>query len=139
MAEHPLAKVDPAPIHGLPSPTFLLSIDYSTGAGGFSGPATDVIVPSVGQLEPISYASSDGNKAGTVSMASTLHAGWQIVPARGGGPEVIETVDCEPDGKKQDRQTYRSIRFVDGQWRASARQKGECGEIEVMPPRSMFP
>ncbi len=136
--DYPLARIEPAPIHGLPVPTVLYSVDMSAGVGGFSGPYTVLLTPTTQALTPMQVVSNGKGKPGPLGLASTLHAQWAIVPARHGGPEEIEDAVCDrttPDG----RLILTTYRFRDGQWHSTERGAGDCGDIEVMPPRSAFP
>ncbi len=138
--ERPLADIKPAPLHGLPSPAFLLAVDRRTGMGVNNGPETQLLVPSEQRLDPVeAVAERGGIGGGPIQLDSTLRAGWQIVPARSGGTEEIVSVSCQAGRGGQPLQTYQTYRFRDGQWVVASRQRGECGEIEVLPPRREFP
>ena len=136
--EYPLAKIEAAPIHGLPTPAVLFTVDMSVGWGGFHGPATWLLTPATTQLTPLQFVPEGKGKGGEIGLAATLHALWQIVPARRGGPEEIESVYC-PGGDEVQVLTLWTYRFHDGQWHRAERRGGECGDLEVMPPRSAFP
>ncbi len=138
--ERPLADIKPAPLHGLPSPAFLFTVDYSSGMGGFSGPATQLLVPSERGLDPVTaVAERGGVGGGPIQLASTLHTLWQIVPARSGGTEEIESTFCQPGSGEQTLRTYQTYRFQDGRWVVSSRQHNECGPLDLFPPRREFP
>ena len=138
--ERPLADIKPAPLHGLPSPAFLLDVDYRTGMGVNNGPETRLLVPSERRLDPVeAVAERGGIGGGPIYLDITLRAGWQIVPARSGGTEEIVSISCQGSRGGQPLQTYQTYRFRDGQWVVASRQRGECGEIEVLPPRREFP
>jgi hypothetical protein len=134
----PLAEIKPAPLRGMPAPTFFLTVDYSTGAGGFSGPATTILVPSAAKLEPLHYLSDYERKSVEINLVETLHAGWKVVPARNGADE-IEVVGCRGHGGSQPVSVYETLRLQGGQWVGRSRQQTECGEIEVFPDRKNFP
>ena len=136
--DYPLARVEPAPIHGLPVPTFFYTVDMSAGFGGFSGPATVLLTPTTRGLTPVQVVPDRGGKPDTLGFMSTLHAQSAIVPARRSGPEEIEVAVCDrttPNG----RLTLYTSRFLNGQWHRAERNGGACDDVEVMPPRSAFP
>ena len=136
--EHPLAKVQVAPIHGLPAPAVVFTVDESVGMGGFNGPSTTLLSPATRQLAPVQSVSEANGKASDIQLASTMHTGWRIVPARHGGPEEIESAYC-PGGTEQQVLSLETYRFHDGQWHREERQGGTCEDLEKMPPRSAFP
>ena len=135
--DYPLARIEPAPLHGLPVPTVLFTVDMSAGFGGFSGPATVLLTPTTQGLAPVQFVPERGGKPETLGLARTLHSGWSIVPACHGGTEELEEADCPGGGGAH--LTLGTYRFHDGQWHLSERQGAECGDVEEMPPRSAFP
>ena len=137
--ERPLATVEPAPLHGLPAPTFLFTVDYSIGMGGYNGPAAQLLVPSERRLDPVEAVTDRGGSAGPIYLGRTMHAGWQIVPSRGGTTEEIEVVYCQVGNNDQRLQMYQTYRFRDGRWTVTSRLHGECSEIEAFPARREFP
>jgi hypothetical protein len=138
-AERPLAKLSVAPIHGLPDLIFDFEVDYSAGMGGFSGPAATLLDPAKTGLAAIPDISDTTGKIGTLEFASSLHALWQIVPARHGGPEEIESAICPGGGDGTQVMTLSSYRFRNGQWHGTDRRGAPCSDLEVMPPRTAFP
>ena len=136
--EYPLAKIEAAPIHGLPTPAFLFTVDMSAGWGGFSGPATWLLTPATTQLAPVPFVPEGKGKVGEIVLASTLHTDWRVVPPRHGGPDEIERAYC-PGGDDGPVLTLETYRFHDGQWHRAERRGGACADIEGMPPRSAFP
>ena len=136
--EYPLARIEAAPIHGLPTPAVVFTVDESAGWGGFSGPATTLLAPATTQLAPVQSVAEENGKSSGIQLASTLHAGWRVVPARHGGPEEIESAYC-PGGNEVQVLTLWTYRFHDGQWHRAERRGGVCADLETMPPRSAFP
>jgi hypothetical protein len=134
----PLAEIKPASLRGMPAPTFFLTVDYSTGAGGFSGPDTMILVPSAAKLEPLHYLSDYERKSVEINLGQTLHAGWKVVRGRSGADE-IEVVGCRGNGGSQSVSVYETLRLQGGQWVGRSRQQPECEEIEVFPDRKNFP
>ena len=136
--EHPLAKVEVAPIHGLPAPAVVFTVDESVGMGGFNGPSTTLLSPTTTQLAPVQSVSEGNGKVSDIQLASTMHTGWRIVPARHGGPEEIESAYC-PGGSEVQMLSLETYRFHDGQWHRAERRGGACEDLETMPSRSAFP
>lgn len=79
-----------------------------------------------------------GGKPESLSFMSTLHSGWQVVPARHGGPEEIEEATCS-SGAGEGRLTLATYRFHDGRWHQVVHDAGACEDVEVRPPSSAFP
>ncbi|MCX7080205.1 MAG: hypothetical protein NTV76_12840, partial [Pseudomonas sp.] len=121
---YPLATVEKAPLNGLPSPAFFLTIDQTAPMGTYSGPATEVLVPGQRQLDPVLYLSETGEKHPLV-MAQTGKAAWQIVaPSSGGATEEIVQVSSASSAENEEFvTTYRTYRFTDGQWTSASRQQ----------------
>ncbi len=137
--EYPLARVEAAPIHGLPTPAVMFTVDESTGFGSFSGPVATLLTPATTQLAPVRFVEEGSGKGGDViGLATTLHVGWRIVPARRGGPEEIQSAYC-PGGGEVQVLTLWTYRFHDGQWHRAERRGAACADLEVMPLRSAFP
>ena len=134
---YPLAEVKPAPIHGLPAPLFEFTDDESAGFGGFSGPATLLLTPSTTALRPVAFVSDSDGTRETLVLASTLHAGWTIVPSRQGGPDEIEAAYCPGGGTSH--LFLLTYRFRDGAWHEARRTGEACGDLEAMPPPDDFP
>lgn len=137
--ERPLATIEPAPLHGLPAPTFLLTVDYSSGVGGFSGPAAQLLVPSERRLNPSEAVTDRGRSSGPIVLSSTLHAAWKVVPSHFGATEEIQVVHCQSAKGDQTSEMYQTYRFRDGRWTVASRQHGECDEIETFPAGREFP
>ena len=136
--DYPLAKVKPAPIHGLPVPMIFYTVDMSAGLGGFSGPAATALTPTTQALAPVHDIPERGGKPEILGFMSTLHHQWAIVPARRGGPEEIEDARC--DRTTSDGRLILIVHhFHDGQWHRAERNAGACDDAEVMPPRSALP
>jgi hypothetical protein len=137
---YPLATVEQAPLNGLPSPTFFLTIDQTAPMGTYSGPATQVLVPAQRQLDPVLYLSETGEKHPLV-MAQTGKAAWQIVAQGNGTTEKIVQVSSASSAENEEFvTTFRSYRFADGQWTSASRQQAGYWDAESdFPAPSAFP
>ncbi|WGS48720.1 hypothetical protein LFL96_13115 [Paraburkholderia sp. D15] len=148
--DYPLARVEPAPLHGLPGPALFLTVDASAPMGSYSGPATEVLMPARQSLDTVRYTGADG-RSGSLILARTGKADWKISPARKGqgAPDEIQQVSSSPnfDSKKANKDSdddfvtrYATFRFVDGKWQLAERQRPGLWENEGdFPKRSLFP
>lgn len=137
--DYPLASLEAAPLHGLPSPAWFLTIDATAPMGSYNGPGTEILVPAQSGLEALSYTSAQGAAAPLV-LSRTGKADWKIVPARAGGTEEIEHVFCEFAGGDNFVTTYRTYRFAGGKWQAASRQlRGLWESDREFPARPDFP
>jgi hypothetical protein len=137
--DYPLATLEPAPLHGLPSPTWFLTDDETAPMGSYSGPATEMLVPSHSGLEPVSYESAQ-DEAAPLVLARTGKADWKVVPPRSGTTEEIEAAFCTPADGGNFVTTYRTYRFVDGKWQAASRQlRGLWESDRQFPAHADFP
>jgi hypothetical protein len=137
--DYPLASLEAAPLHGLPSPAWFLTIDETAPMGSYNGPATEILVPAQGGVEALRYTPAKGEPAPLV-LGRTGKADWKIVPARAGGTEEIELVFCAPGDGSGFVTTYRTYRFIDGKWQATSRQlRGLWESDRQFPARPDFP
>ena len=134
------AIVGPAPLHGLPAPAFLLTVDDSIGMGSYAGRVTTLLVPSQRRLDAVQATAPDGT-AEPMHLGDTLKTLWRVVPPRIGQTEEIELAACRPQGSKPGFvTTYATYRFTDGRWRVASRRTDGITELdEGFPARSMFP
>ncbi|NWA85090.1 MULTISPECIES: hypothetical protein [unclassified Pseudomonas] len=138
---YPLAKVEKAPLKGLPDPVYFLSIDQTAPMGSYSGPATQLLLPAKQQLKPVSYKGADG-KVEPLTLAQTGKAAWQIAtPADGGADELLQVSSfMDGDGDDDFATRFETYRFVDGQWQATSSQKAGYWDAEnEFPARTAFP
>lgn len=137
---YPLAIVEKAPLNGLPAPAFFLTIDMTAPMGSYSGPATEVLVPEQSQLDPVRYVAETGEQRPLV-LAETGKAAWKVVPANNSATESILQVSSAPAPQGEDFvTTYRTYRYVDGQWQVASRQAPGYWENESeFPEPSAFP
>lgn len=145
--DYPLARVEPAPLHGLPGPVLFLTVDATAPMGSYSGPATQILMPARQSLDPVQYTTDDG-KTSALVLAATGKAAWKISPSRKGGADEIQQVRCSPDFDKKDSTgddddfvtRYETYRFFDGKWRLAQRQHSGIWESDQeFPKRNMFP
>ncbi len=138
LLDEPLAKVARARWHGLPAPTYLLTVDHSIGMGSYAGLSTTLLVPGESGLDPVTYAAPDGH-SGILRLGETLKTGWQAVPGRAGGADELEQALCRPDDKGRFTISYETYRTVNGAWQMTSRQEAGYWDNEALPPRSAFP
>jgi hypothetical protein len=137
--DYPLATLESAPLHGLPSPAWFLTIDETAPMGSYSGPATEMLTPAHSGLEPVGYESTQGHATPLV-LARTGNADWKVMPPRSGETEEIEAVFCAPADGGNFVTTYRTYRLVDGKWQAASHQlRGLWESDRQFPARSDFP
>ena len=137
--DYPLATLEPAPLHGLPSPAWFLTIDETAPMGSYSGPATEMLTPAHSGLEPVGYESTQGHATPLV-LARTGNADWKVMPPRSGETEEIEAVFCAPADGGNFVTTYRTYRLIDGKWQAASRQlRGLWESDRQFPARPDFP
>ncbi|ASL45341.1 hypothetical protein bAD24_I17865 [Burkholderia sp. AD24] len=145
--DYPLARVQPAPLHGLPGPVLFLTVDATAPMGSYSGPATQILMPARQSLDPVQYTTDDG-KSSPLVLAATGKAAWKISPASKGSADEIQQVACSPDFDKKDSTgddddfvtRYQTYRFVDGKWLLAQRQRPGIWESDQeFPKRNMFP
>lgn len=66
----------------------------------------------------------EGGERQLLVFAQTGKATWWIVPSREGGTESIQQVSSASSMKNEEFiTTYRTFRYVDGQWTVSSRQQ----------------
>ncbi|AKA22359.1 hypothetical protein [Pseudomonas chlororaphis] len=137
---YPLAKVEKAPLGGLPFPVFFLTVDQTAPMGTYSGPATQILAPTRSRLEPMPYRDEQG-KQRPLTMAQTGKAAWQVMAPAPGATESIAQVSSAPADEGDDFvTTYRTYRWVDGQWAATSRQQpGYWDAEDEFPEVSVFP
>ncbi|MGU3308408.1 hypothetical protein ACLBW8_19360 [Pseudomonas sp. M5A4_2d] len=138
---YPLAKVEKAPIKGLPEPVYFLTIDQTAPMGSYSGPATQLLLPTQQQLKPVNYKGADA-KVETLTLAQTGKAAWQIAtPTEGGADELLQVSSfMDGDGDDDFATRFETYRFVDGKWQATWSQKAGYWDAEnEFPARTAFP
>ena len=137
---YPLATVEKAPLNGLPSPVFFPTVDQTAPMGSYSGPATEILMPLQHQLDPVLFVSESGEKHPLV-LAQTGKAAWQIVAASGGATESIQQVSSASSADNEEFvTTYRTYRYLNGQWTAAGRQQAGYWDTESeFPPPANFP
>ncbi|OLF52286.1 hypothetical protein [Pseudomonas chlororaphis] len=138
---YPLAKVEKAPLSGLPYPAFFLTVDQTAPMGTYSGPATQILAPTRSRLEPLVYRDEDG-KQRPLTMAQTGKAAWQVLSStQAGSTDSIAQVSSAPASEGDDFvTTYRIYRWVDGQWTTASRQQPGYWDAESeFPEPAAFP
>ncbi len=137
---YPLATVEKAPLVGLPAPAYFLTIDETAPMGTYSGPATQVLMPSTGKLNATVYRTAEG-KSEALFLAQTGKAAWQVGAPTADGVAQIQQVSSSPASEDEEFvTTYRTYRFKNGAWQLSSRQEAGYWDTESdFPQRSAFP
>lgn len=145
--ERPLARLEHARLYREHRDTFLLTVDYSTGVGSYSGPVTLFVEVTGGRLEWLEATESSTGKKERIALMRSLKTIWKIVAAPdGSGKEILEAL-CRPvletalkPGDVEFRLTYRRYSFDGKKWVSLASERKGFSEFEDgIPNRSLFP
>lgn len=79
-------------------PTYLLTLDESTGMGISSGPVTRLFEVDRGRIVWLAALDPETGRREPLAFASSRRSSWRIVPARGGRGKEILSVACRPNG-----------------------------------------
>jgi len=132
----PLATLDPTPLRGAPSPTWLVSADLTAPAGTYSGPLTLPVEIVAHRLHP-AEAVGRGGKREPIRLALTGKAAWKRLPA--GRVDDLVAVASEPtDGGFVTH--YRRYQPGPRGWALRIRSEGGLWESDGgFPPLTRFP
>ncbi|MFM0209926.1 hypothetical protein PQQ96_21205 [Paraburkholderia sediminicola] len=137
--DYPLARVETAPLHGVPGPVLFMTVDATAPMGSYSGPATEILMPAQQSLDAMQYATDDG-KSGALVLARTGKANWKISPSRKGGADEIQQVASAPGTGDDFVTRYATYRFIGGKWQLTQRQEPGLWESDGdFPNRNLFP
>ena len=132
--EVPLAGIKIAYLYGNRFPTYLVTADYSTGLGSYSGPSTSFAEIRNGRFDYVRLPELAGKTDDRFVLARTLKTDWRILGRPQGTPAVIQSVSCRPDfdNTKSDdfSTTYSTYRFDGTHWHQASRQRRELWENE---------
>lgn len=140
--ERPLAKIAAVQLVGGRPASFALTVDYSSGIGSYSGPATRFFDVIAGSMQWLQAKDNTTGKLQEIRVASTLKTEWQPFP-HGRNQDLLE-VSCRPRFKdEQDDSfevTYKRYRFNGRGWLLYSRSEKGLWENEgTFPQESLFP
>ena len=140
--ERPLAKIAAVQLVGGKPASFALTVDYSSGIGSYSGPATRFFDVVAGSMQWLQAKDNTTGKLQDIRVASTLKTEWKPFP-HGRNQDLLE-VSCRPRFKhEQDDSfevTYKRYRFNGRDWLLYSRsEKGFWENEGAFPQESLFP
>ena len=92
----PLARLDAAPLRGVPVPTILVSVDLTAEAGSYNGPLTIPIQVVHNHLAPAVARTPDG-RLEPIRLALTGKAAWKRAPLA--KVDDLLSVSAQPKGQ----------------------------------------
>ncbi len=140
--ERPLAKIAAIQLIGGRPASFALTVDYSSGIGSYSGPATRFFDVIAGSMQWLQAQDSTTGKLQEIRVASALKTEWQPFP-HGRNQDLLE-VSCRPRfNDEQDDSfevTFKRYRFNGRDWLLYSRsEKGFWENEGAFPQESLFP
>jgi hypothetical protein len=134
-------------------PTYLLTLDESTGMGVSSGPVTRLFAVVDGRIAWLTAVNGQTGRQEPMTFVSSLRSAWRIVPARDGRRKDILSVACRPSGGNGSRPadvfgnnpfvlSFRRYTFEGRGWvmRESSRPGfREFASSADFPDRALFP
>ena len=143
--ERPLAKLRSAQLYRDARLTYLLTVDYSAGAGSYNGPITSLVEVKNGHLRWLQATELGTGKTGEISLMESLKTTWRLVAAPGGKGKQILLAQCRPDWSsvKDDPDfttQYARFYFDGSKWLAKVRTVKGISEFDQgFPERKNFP
>lgn len=132
----PLARLEPGPLRGVPTPTWLVTEDLTAPAGTTSGPATLLVEIADRRLRFATAATPDGRRQPIV-LADTGKAAWRA--ARSGAADDYLLVSCQPVAGDFTT-SYRRYHLSPQGWTVQSLRRHELWESGGdFPPASQFP
>lgn len=133
----PLAKIDPRPVRGAPSPTWLVSTDLTAPMGSYSGPLTLLVEVAGRHLRMADAIDAHGQRA-PIHIAQTAKQDWRRVEA--GTVDDVLAVSCQPDGHDGFVTIWRRYHPGAGGWTLRTRTANAFWESDGgFPPDNAFP
>jgi hypothetical protein len=130
------------------TPTYLFTLDKSTGMGSFTGPITYFYKVADGKIKPVEYLNNNTKKKEKMILMRSLKTAWKLTTSKDGKSKEILDVSCRPDGvvKSKDDDIfliyYDRFHFNGKEWVKFERvEKGywESEGEDDMPLLSKFP
>ena len=147
--ERPHAQLAHARLYGdAARETYLVTVDYSVGAGSYAGPITSFVEVIDGRLKWLDAADGTTGATERIHVMRSLKTIWQIAPARAGAGQDILEARCRPApqsaqaGEVQFTLSYYRYAFdrSRNQWIRRVREEKGFSEFEDgFPDRRLFP
>ena len=112
--ETPLAKLQAWGPTTESGQLFLLTQDYSTGAGSYNGPGTSLIMIADAAFYEVKALDMESRRQRPIRLVKSLKSDWRIVE-REGRPEIL-SVSCHPSAKGKFVIDYSRYSFDGTQW-----------------------
>jgi hypothetical protein len=142
-------------MYGTSKSTYLVTLDYSTGASTYSGQRTMLVEAHGNRLEWLKALDDSTHGTEEIDLATAIKSEWKVVPAKARSGRDILNLFCQPRGLESSADAAlifenHLVRYhFDGdQWRRSEAiwRHGmpdwpiDCWEGEgTFPPRDSFP
>jgi hypothetical protein len=136
--ERPLATLDQVYLRSEVA-SYQVTVDFSIGWGSFAGPLTRFAEVTTGTFHWLRAVDAQTGKPVSVSVASTVKAGWKLSPTASGGKELLFDTS-KPDAPVTASHTLVRCAVEDGRWLRYTRTGKGCWENDVpIPTRAVFP
>ena len=93
--KQPVAALEAVSLYGTSRRSFLVTEDYSSGFGSYSGPATQVMEMTGGRWRVVQAKDAATGKLEALSVAKTGKTAWKLAPY-GEATDILEVI-CLPD------------------------------------------
>jgi hypothetical protein len=141
--EKPLAQLKRTRLYAGNRFTYLVTADYSAGAGSYSGPATSLMEINQGRIHWLYAMDAETGKPERLTLARTLKSVWKIVAAPdGSGHDILQAL-CRPTFQPGDegfKLIYIRYHFDGKKWVRLVRERRGYSDFEEgFPDRNLFP
>ena len=130
----PLAQLDPTPLRGALTPTYLVSVDLTAEAGSYNGPLTIPIQIIRDHLVPAVARTGDGQLV-PIRLALTGKAAWKKVQV--GKVGDLLSVSCQPNDQGFIT-FYRRYHPTRRGWQVKIRSEAGLWESDSEFPKNRF-
>lgn len=136
--ESPLAKVEAWDPASRRNQLYLLTQDYSAGAGSYNGPGTILLQVSDAAFHDVKALNAESHKENSIRLVKSLKSDWRITMRDNKG-EIL-SVACYPNSEGKFVIDHIRYRLDGTRWLEYKRQiSGVWESDEPFPPRSTFP
>lgn len=146
--EEYFAEIKKVYLYGSTRPSYLLTLDYSVGAGSYNGPITWLVEVVEGAIKRVEAVDKTTGEKKEIAMMRSGKAGWKLVKATNGKSIDILKVSTRPaesesynkEGSLNFVVTYQRIHFNGLVWeKYTNQQKGFWESDDFFPKQSLFP